>query len=84
MESTFACIELNAAGIDIGSFSHFVAVPQGRDTEVVREFEGLCVQINRTRSEEKKKPSEERISNFIARIAAQEETNELEPIDKTS
>ena len=44
----------------------------------------LCVQINRTRSEEKKKPSEERISNFIARIAAQEETNELEPIDKTS
>jgi hypothetical protein len=32
----------------------------------------------------KKKPSEERISNFIARIAAQEETNELEPIDKTS
>ena len=32
----------------------------------------------------KKKPSEERISNFIARIAAHEETNGLEPIDKAS
>lgn len=31
-----------------------------------------------------KKPSEERISNFIARIAAHEETNGLEPIDKAS
>jgi transposase len=46
MESTFACIELNAAGIDIGSFSHFVAVPQGRDTEVVREFEGFTEDLH--------------------------------------
>lgn len=35
MESTFKCIESNAAGIDVGSFSHFVAVPQGRAKETV-------------------------------------------------
>ena len=28
----------NAAGIDIGSASHFVAVPADRDDEPVREF----------------------------------------------
>lgn len=32
-------INVNAAGIDIGSKSHFVAVPAGRDTEHVREFQ---------------------------------------------
>ena len=31
-------INVNAAGIDIGSKSHFVAVPEGRDEETVREF----------------------------------------------
>src|ERR1700687_6107547 len=31
-------ININAAGIDIGSKSHFVAIPEGRDTETVREF----------------------------------------------
>ncbi len=31
-------INMNAAGIDIGSKSHFVAIPEGRDTEFVREF----------------------------------------------
>jgi len=31
-------LNINAAGIDIGSTSHFVAVPQGRDVESVREF----------------------------------------------
>jgi len=31
-------IELNAAGIDIGASSHFVAVPANRDDEPVREF----------------------------------------------
>jgi transposase len=31
-------IHLNAAGIDVGSRSHFVAVPEGRDTVSVREF----------------------------------------------
>lgn len=31
----------NAAGIDIGSTSHFVAVPEGRDEKHVREFESF-------------------------------------------
>lgn len=31
-------ININAAGIDIGSKSHFVAIPEGRDDEHVREF----------------------------------------------
>ncbi len=32
------CINLFAAGIDIGSTSHFVAVPSELDTQPVREF----------------------------------------------
>jgi transposase len=31
-------LHLNAAGIDVGATSHFVAVPPGRDTTDVREF----------------------------------------------
>ncbi len=31
-------VNLNAAGIDIGSRRHFVAVPEGRDTVSVRQF----------------------------------------------
>ena len=31
-------INFNCAGIDIGSKSHFVAVPRGRDKDTVREF----------------------------------------------
>ena len=31
-------INTNAAGIDIGSKSHFVAIPEGRDDHTVREF----------------------------------------------
>jgi len=31
----------DAAGIDIGSASHFVAVPPGRDEEPVREFKSF-------------------------------------------
>jgi len=46
MESTFKCIEPNAAGIDIGSFSHFVAVPQGRDKEIVKEFSGFTEDLH--------------------------------------
>jgi len=37
--STLRVINPDAAGIDIGSTSHFVAVPEGRDKAVVREFE---------------------------------------------
>lgn len=34
-------VNLDAAGIDIGSASHFVAVPEGRDKETVREFKSF-------------------------------------------
>ncbi|CAG9931749.1 protein of unknown function [Candidatus Nitrotoga arctica] len=36
----------NAAGIDIGSASHFVDVPPGRDDESVREFPSFTVDLN--------------------------------------
>src|SRR5687767_4960630 len=36
----------NAAGIDIGSASHFVAVPPDRDDQPVREFPSFTVDIN--------------------------------------
>ena len=32
------CIELNAAGIDVGATEVYVAVPPGRDREPVRRF----------------------------------------------
>src|SRR5438270_7950761 len=36
----------NAAGIDIGSASHFVAVPPDRDDDPVREFRSFTVDLN--------------------------------------
>ncbi len=36
----------NAAGIDIGSASHFVAVPPERDDEPVREFPSFTDDLN--------------------------------------
>lgn len=36
----------NAAGIDIGSASHFVAVPPDRDDEPVREFSSFTADLN--------------------------------------
>jgi transposase len=38
-------VNLNAAGIDIGSESHFVAVPEGRDEVSVREFGTFTVEL---------------------------------------
>lgn len=38
MSSSLKCINSNAAGIDIGSRSHFVAVGQDKDSKPVREF----------------------------------------------
>ena len=35
----------NAAGIDIGSASHFVAVPPDRDEESVREFRSFTADL---------------------------------------
>jgi transposase len=37
----------NAAGIDIGSASHFVAVPPHRDDEPVREFHSFTADLER-------------------------------------
>lgn len=36
--SSLRIINPNAAGIDIGASSHFVAVPEGRDRDTVKEF----------------------------------------------
>lgn len=40
-------INLNAAGIDVGSGSVFAAVPQGRDVETVREFPCYTADLHR-------------------------------------
>ena len=37
----------NAAGIDIGSAAHFVAVPPDRDDNPVREFSSFTVDLER-------------------------------------
>ena len=41
------CINLNAAGIDIGSRSHFVAVPPDRDPQPVQEFPAFTADLER-------------------------------------
>lgn len=40
-------VNLFAAGIDIGSQSHYVAVPEDLDDEPVREFSCFTVELNR-------------------------------------
>ena len=40
-------LNLNAAGIDVGATSHFVAVPSGRAEEPVREFEAFTADLYR-------------------------------------
>jgi transposase len=42
-----AVLNVNAAGIDIGSTSHFVAVPGDRDENPVREFNSFTVDLYR-------------------------------------
>ena len=44
--ATLAITHPNAAGIDIGSAAHFVAVPPDRDDEPVREFPSFTVDLN--------------------------------------
>ena len=39
-------IHLNAAGIDIGSASHWVAVPEDRDDQPVREFRSFTPDLH--------------------------------------
>jgi transposase len=40
-------LNLNAAAIDIGATSHFVAVPEGRDTLSVRDFATFTADLHR-------------------------------------
>jgi transposase len=44
---TLPALHLNAAGIDIGATSHFVAVPPGRDPVTVREFATFTPDLHR-------------------------------------
>jgi len=39
-------VHLNAAGIDVGSESHFVAVPADRDDQPVRQFKAFTADLN--------------------------------------
>ena len=45
-QTALAITHPNAAGIDIGSASHYVAVPPDRDVQAVREFPGFTVDPN--------------------------------------
>ena len=40
-------VNLNAAGIDVGASSHFVAVSEGRSEQPVREFEAYTAELYR-------------------------------------
>ena len=40
-------VNLNAAGIDVGASSHFVAVPEDRWEQPVREFEAFTAELHR-------------------------------------
>jgi transposase len=46
-QATISLTHPNAAGIDIGSASHFVAVPPDRDDEPVREFASFTADLHR-------------------------------------
>jgi len=40
-------LNLDAAGIDVGSAEHYVAVPQDRDAEPVRKFGSFTADLHR-------------------------------------
>ena len=40
-------LNLNAAGIDVGATSHYVAVPADRSEQPVREFEAFTTDLYR-------------------------------------
>lgn len=46
LPSELSRVNLNAAGIDIGSASHFVAVPEGRDDVTVKEFKSFTADLH--------------------------------------
>ncbi len=45
--SVLSQVSMNAAGIDVGAESHFVAVPEDRDEQSVREFGAFTVDLYR-------------------------------------
>ena len=47
MNSSLPCVKPNAAGIDVGSRSHFVAVPIDRDQQPVKEFSFFTEDLHR-------------------------------------
>jgi len=46
-EAMLRKVKLHAAGIDVGSERHYVAVPEGRDTETVRSFGSVTAELER-------------------------------------
>ncbi len=46
-EQQFAVLNVNAAGIDVGSAEHYVAVPPGRDARPVRKFGCFTADLHR-------------------------------------
>lgn len=46
-EAMLRKVNLNAAGIDVGGERHYVAVPEGRDTESVRSFGSVTSELER-------------------------------------
>jgi transposase len=46
LPAELARVNLDAAGIDIGSASHFVAVPEGRYEVTVREFKRFTADLH--------------------------------------
>jgi transposase len=47
LPASLKTIHLNAAGIDIGSRDHYVAVPEDRDSQPVRHFECFTADLHR-------------------------------------
>jgi transposase len=46
-EAMLRKVKLNAAGVDVGSERHYVAVPEGRDAETVRSFGSVTAELER-------------------------------------
>ena len=47
MPASLKAVHLNAAGIDVGSAEHYVAVPEDRDPQPVRRFECFTADLPR-------------------------------------
>jgi hypothetical protein len=47
LPASLKAVHLNAAGIDVGSAEHYVAVPEDRDPQPVRRFECFTADLHR-------------------------------------